>query len=217
MRCSSRFLLISLASLLVLSGCGSAEVIEQQTEVIQQPTTASTSSPTAVTRSSTTTTEAEPSTTTAPTSSTTLARPPLVDGLPAPDITFELDDESSLRLGETYEPVVVFFWATWCHNCHEMMPLIDQMAADFEGRAAVVTVARQSTLPEIETDVIEYFSSGFTKWMSDDDGALSDAFRIPGVPVTVLVVGGVEADRWLGLTDVIKIRNRLDSVLALYG
>lgn len=216
MRCPSRLLLIALASLLVLSGCGSTEVIEHQTEVIAQPTTASTSSPTAVTRSSTTTTEAEPSTTTAPTSSTTIARPPLVDGLPAPDITFELDDESSLRLAEAYEPVVVFFWATWCHNCHEMMPLIDQMSADFEGRAAVVTVARQSTLPEIETDVIEYFPSGATRWVSDEDGSLSDVFRIPGVPVTILVVGGVEADRWLGQTDVIKIRDRLDSVLALY-
>lgn len=210
----SRFLAMALGSLLVLSGCGSSEVIEQQTEVIEQQTTATTRSSTATTTPSTTFTEAEPST--VPTTSTTIARPPLVDGLPAPDITFELDDESKLRLADAYEPVVVFFWATWCHNCHEMMPLIDQMAADFEGRAAVVTVARLSTLHEIENDVIEYFPSGFTRWMSDDDGAMSDAFRIPGVPVSILVVGGVEADRWLGQTDVTEILNRLDSVLALY-
>lgn len=217
MRYSSRSLLTALASLLVLSGCGSTELIEQQTEVAEQQTTATTGSSVAASTSSTTTDEAEPSTTTTPTTSTTVARPPLVDGLPAPDVTFELDDESTLHLAEAYEPVVVFFWATWCHNCHEMMPLIDQLSADFEEHVAVVSVARQSMSKDVESDVIKYFPSGATRWVSDEDSSLSDVFRIPGVPVTILVVGGVEADRWLGLTDVTDIRSRLDSILALYG
>ena len=207
MRYSSRSLLTALASLLVLSGCGSTELIEQQTEVAEQQTTATTGSSVAASTSSTTT----------ETTSTTVARPPLVDGLPAPDVTFELDDESTLHLAEAYEPVVVFFWATWCHNCHEMMPLIDQLSADFEEHVAVVSVARQSMSKDVESDVIKYFPSGATRWVSDEDSSLSDVFRIPGVPVTILVVGGVEADRWLGLTDVTDIRSRLDSILALYG
>jgi thiol-disulfide isomerase/thioredoxin len=208
MRRLSRCLAVTLASLLVISGCGS-DVIDQ--------TTSTTAAPAATTRApDTTTAPIQTTATTVPMSSTTVARPPLIDGLPAPDIALGLDDETTLELAEAYEPVVLFFWATWCHNCHEMMPLIDQMSADHVGRATVVAVARLSGLHEVENDVIEYLPSGATRWVSDDDSAVSEAFRVPGNPVTILVVGGVEVDRWLGSTEVSDIRNRLDEVLALY-
>lgn len=216
MRRSSRFLLTALVSLLVVSGCGST--VEESLTADTGPTDAATSPSTAVA-------EVEPSTTTAPVSSTTGAdpsptttvpRPPLIDGPLAPDLTLGLDDETTIDLSDVYDPVVMFFWATWCHNCHEMMPSIDQMAADYEGRATVVAVARLSALHDIENDVIEYLPSGSTRWLSDEDSDISSAFRIPGNPVSLVVVGGVEADRWLGMADVTEIRDRLDSLLALY-
>lgn len=210
MRRLSGFLVVTVTSLLVISGCGS-DAIDQ--------TPSTTGAPAATTGPPDSITEVDPvesTTTTAPDSSTTDARPPLIDGLPAPDIALGLDDETTLTLAEAYEPIVLFFWATWCHNCHEMMPLIDQMSVHYEGRATVVAVARQSGLHEIENDVIEYLPSGTTRWVSDDDGSVSEAFRVPGNPVTILVVGGVEADRWLGSTPVTDIQSRLDEVLARY-
>lgn len=210
MRRFSRFGGVTVALLVVLSGCGS-EVIE--------PTTANPGSPATIASPSTTAEVGplESTNTTIQGSSTTRLRPPLIDGPLAPYLTFELDDHSTVSLSEVYEPVVLFFWATWCHNCHEMMPAIDQMSADYAGRATVVAVARLSASHEIENDVIEYLPSGATRWMSDDDNSITEAFRVPGNPVSILVVGGVEADRWLGSTPVTDIRQRLDEVLGLYG
>ncbi len=209
MRHSLRFFCLALA-LLVVSGCGSVDVVEETTATTAA-SVASEESPT------TTTTEAEPTATAAASPSTTRPpRAPLVDGPLAPSVTLELDDLSTLRLAEAYEPVVVFFWATWCHNCHEMMPAIDQMSADHDGRATVVAVARLSALHDVESDVIEYLPSGATRWALDDDSSISEAFRVPGNPVSILVVGGVEVDRWLGMASVADIEARLDEMLDLY-
>jgi thiol-disulfide isomerase/thioredoxin len=202
---------MALVSLLVASGCGSDELVEageQNPPAVASTPATSTTEPEAT--ESTATTVAPATVTTRP------PAPPLLDGRPAPDVALDLDDETTLELLEAYEPVVVFFWATWCHNCHEMMPAIDQMSVDFAGRATVVAVARMSSLHDIENDVIDYLPSGRTRWASDEDNSISQAFAIPGNPVSILVVGGVETDRWLGSTDVADIRERLDSVLAAY-
>ena len=37
-------------------------------------------------------------------------------------------------------PVLVDFWATWCPPCRMIAPFVEQIAADFEGRAAVCKV-----------------------------------------------------------------------------
>lgn len=34
-------------------------------------------------------------------------------------------------------PLVVDFWATWCGPCMSMAPIIDEVAAEFEGQAVI--------------------------------------------------------------------------------
>ena len=41
---------------------------------------------------------------------------------------------------ESTRPVLVDFWADWCAPCHQIAPLIEELADEFEGRARVAKI-----------------------------------------------------------------------------
>ena len=52
-------------------------------------------------------------------------------------MAFHFTDENVNEIIESGKPVVIDFWATWCGPCMGMAPVIDTLAAEFEGRAVV--------------------------------------------------------------------------------
>ena len=96
--------------------------------------------------------------------------------------------------GETFEkaiagdrPVLVDFWAAWCGPCRMIAPVIEEIAAEFEGRAVVGKV-----------DV-------------DEEMALAQRFHVMSIPTLIVMKGGKVVEQAVGArgrADVAAMINR---------
>lgn len=92
------------------------------------------------------------------------------------------------------------------------MPVVDEVAADYQDDVRFVAVAGRAGLDETAERANEWFS--LLDWGLDD--AIWDLYGVPYQPVTFLITGSdVVADTWAGPLEADEIRSRLDALVAL--
>ncbi|AXK43513.1 TlpA family protein disulfide reductase [Erythrobacter aureus] len=105
--------------------------------------------------------------------------------MPAANVTDP--DGRVLNLGALQGmPVLVNLWATWCAPCVKEMPLLDELASEYEGRLRVLTVSQDMQ----GADKVEpFFAQGdfamLEPWM-DPQNELGFAIGGGMMPTTVL-------------------------------
>lgn len=85
-------------------------------------------------------------------------------------------DEFKAQVLESDVPVLIDFFATWCGPCRMMSPIIEEIAAEANGKYKVMT---------IDTDA---------------NGSLSQACGVVSIPTFIVIKDGKLAGRIVGAT-----------------
>lgn len=113
-------------------------------------------------------------------------------GKDAPAIESSLMDGSAFKLADLKEDVVVIdFWASWCGPCRRGLPKVQevaQWAKDQNKSVKVLTVNVGETVADAKAFWKEH---GFTMpVVMDQDGKISNAYGVSGIPQTVVIANG---------------------------
>lgn len=99
------------------------------------------------------------------------------------------DDSFGEVILDAATPILVDFWTPCCGPCRMIAPIVEDMAKEYEGRAAVANVN------------------------TDEDARMASQLGIRGIPTLVLFTDGQEVDRVVGFAPRDLIRQKLNAVL----
>lgn len=85
--------------------------------------------------------------------------------------------------------LVIDFWAVWCGPCRILSPVVDELAAEYEGRATIA------------------------KCNVDDAEDVAAQFGIRNIPTLIFVKNGQVVDRTVGVVPKSDLKARIEANL----
>jgi len=110
-------------------------------------------------------------------------------GFLAPPFTLQTPKGETVEITDFQgQPVLVFFWASWCSVCKAIMPGLQSVYDDYADYGFTI-LAVNATFQDNLTSAEEYFESqGYSyTFLLDTDGEVSQAYQMRALPTSILV------------------------------
>lgn len=99
------------------------------------------------------------------------------------------DNEFENTILKSTTPVVVDFWAPWCGPCKMIAPVLEKLAAEYDGK---VTIAKVNT---------------------DENPEWAKKYGVQGIPTLLFINQGQIKDRIVGVVPAPTIQAKMDGLL----
>lgn len=101
----------------------------------------------------------------------------------------EVNNTNFKELLASNKVAMVDFWATWCGPCRMLGPTVEEVAADYEGRALVA------------------------KCNVDDAEEVAAEYGIRSIPTLIFFKDGIAVDKTVGVVSKADIETKLNNLL----
>ena len=135
-------------------------------------------------------------------------------GPPAPGFTAETLGGGHVTLSHLLgHPVLVNFWASWCHPCRQEFPLLAGALAKYRSRGLEIVGV---SFEDIPGDARTFVAQEHADWTfaRDDDGTIAGAYGVRPIPETFFVRrDGTLAGRLLEIPSARQLDASLQGIL----
>lgn len=111
-----------------------------------------------------------------------------LDGQPAPEFTLPTLEGEQVSLADHSgkDVIVLDFWASWCPPCRKGLPILDEVARDFQDRPVAVYAVNIREGKALIRDFVGKNKLSLPVLL-DDTGIVADDFQVSGIPQTVII------------------------------
>ena len=104
-------------------------------------------------------------------------------------MALQITNENYAEVLASGQPVVIDFWAEWCGPCRMVAPIVEELAAEYEGKVVIG-----------KCDV-------------DDNDDIVAEYKVRNIPTIVFIKGGEVVDKHVGAISKDALKAKVDALL----